>query len=271
MAKTIAITNQKGGVGKTTTAINLSYCLSALNKKILLVDIDPQANATSGIGFNKSEIKKNIYNVLIGDSSFDDVLLESKYKNLFLAPSNEQLTGSEIEMVSMIAREAILKNSLSEIKEQFDYIFIDCPPSLGLLTLNSLTAADAVLIPIQCEYYALEGLGQLIKTYHLVKQSLNNNLEINGVLLTMFDQRLNLSNQVAEEVKSYFYQKVKVYKTKIPRNVRISESPSFGQPVGIYSPTSQGAISYMNFAKEFLYNDTKESLRKRARGINPRS
>ena len=268
MGKIISITNQKGGVGKTTTAINLAYFLSALKKKILLIDIDPQGNTTSGLGYRKSGFAQNVYHVLIDSVPVENVIVKTQYENLDLIPSNDQLTGAEVEMVPMIGREMKLKESLEDIKKQYDYIFIDCPPSLGLLTLNSLTASDSLLIPIQCEYYALEGLGQLIKTFNLVKKRLNQPLFIQGVLLTMFDVRLNLSKQVAEEVRRYFDGKVVVYNTKIPRNVRISESPSFGKPVEIYAPHSQGAISYLDFAKEFLYNDYKKSFRQRVRRAN---
>lgn len=250
MAKIIAIANQKGGVGKTTTAVNLAACIASLGKKVLLVDIDPQGNATSGIGVDKNTTEKSIYNVLIGEESINSNIIKTKYENLFLLPSNIQLAGAEIELVMVISREYKLKNALDEVKDEFDYIFIDCPPSLGLLTLNALTAADTVLVPIQCEYYALEGLGQLMNTIGLVKKHLNKTLEVEGVLLTMFDARTNLSIQVVEEVKKYF--KDKVYKTIIPRNVRLSEAPSHGKPIIVYDSKSKGAEVYMELAREVL-------------------
>ncbi|KXG76383.1 Sporulation initiation inhibitor protein Soj [Fervidicola ferrireducens] len=250
MAKIIAIANQKGGVGKTTTAVNLAACIASFGKKVLLVDIDPQGNATSGIGVDKNTTEKSIYNVLIDEESINNNIIKTKYENLFLLPSNIQLAGAEIELVMVISREYKLKNALDEVKEEFDYIFIDCPPSLGLLTLNALTAADTVLVPIQCEYYALEGLGQLMNTIGLVKKHLNKALEVEGVLLTMFDARTNLSIQVVEEVKKYF--KDKVYRTIIPRNVRLSEAPSHGKPIIVYDSKSKGAEVYMELAKEVL-------------------
>ncbi|MCF6096265.1 AAA family ATPase [Thermovorax subterraneus] len=250
MTKVIAIANQKGGVGKTTTAVNLAACIASLGKKVLLVDIDPQGNATSGLGVDKNKTENSIYNVLIGEESIKKNLVKTKYENLFILPSNIQLAGAEIELVMMISREYKLKNAISEIKDEFDYIFIDCPPSLGLLTLNALTAADTVLVPIQCEYYALEGLGQLMNTISLVKRHLNKTLEVEGVLLTMFDPRTNLSIQVVEEVKKYF--KDKVYRTIIPRNVRLSEAPSHGKPIIVYDSKSKGAEVYMELAKEVL-------------------
>jgi chromosome partitioning protein len=268
MGKVIAIINQKGGVGKTTTAINLAYFLSAMNKKILLIDIDPQGNTTSGLGYQKSRFDRSIYHVLIDSCTIEEVIFKTEYENLFLAPSNEQLAGAEIEMVPMIGREMKLREAIKDVKDQYDYIFMDCPPSLGLLPLNSITASDSILIPIQCEYFALEGLGQLIQTFNLVKKRLNPQLFIQGVVLTMYDTRLNLAKQVADEVQKYFDGKVVVYHTKIPRNVRISEAPSFGKPVEIYAPHSLGAVSYMDFAKEFLYNDYKESFRQRPRSTN---
>ncbi|SHM18229.1 chromosome partitioning protein [Caldanaerovirga acetigignens] len=250
MAKAIAIANQKGGVGKTTTAVNLAACIASFEKKVLLIDIDPQGNATSGLGLDKYKTENSIYKVLVDEESIKKNIEKTRYENLFILPSNIQLAGAEIELVMMISREYRLKNAIKEIKDEFDYIFIDCPPSLGLLTLNALTAADTVLVPIQCEYYALEGLGQLMNTISLVKKHLNKNLEVEGVLLTMFDPRTNLSIQVVEEVKKYF--KDKVYRTIIPRNVRLSEAPSHGKPIIIYDSKSKGAEVYMELAKEVL-------------------
>lgn len=250
MARTMAIANQKGGVGKTTTSINLSACLGVLDKKVLLIDIDPQGNSTSGVGINKDNIKKTVYNVVINDEPIKDNIYKTKFKNLYILPSNIELAGAEIELVPAISREYRLKNALGEIREKFDFIIIDCPPSLGLLTLNALTAADTVLVPIQCEYYALEGLGQLMNTISLVQKHLNPNLEVEGVLLTMFDARTNLSIQVVDEVKKYF--RNKVYSTIIPRNVRLSEAPSHGKPIIKYDRRSRGSEVYMDLAKEVL-------------------
>ncbi|MGB9812592.1 MAG: ParA family protein [Thermovenabulum sp.] len=250
MSKIIAIANQKGGVGKTTTAVNLSSCIAYLGKKVLLIDIDPQGNSTSGLGIEKEKIKESVYNLLINDETIEKNVIETKYKNLYIVPSNIQLAGAEIELVMMENREYLLKKSLESVREKYNFIIIDCPPSLGLLTINALTAADSVLIPIQCEYYALEGLSQLMNTIKLVQRSLNKNLEIEGVLLTMFDARTNLSIQVVEEVKKYF--KNKVYKTIIPRNVRLSEAPSHGKPIIAYDPKSKGSEVYMELAKEVL-------------------
>lgn len=250
MAKTISIANQKGGVGKTTTATNLSACLAKLGKKILLVDMDPQANATSGIGINKNTLAFSIYDVIINDKEITEVILRTGYESLEIVPSHTDLTGAEVELTSMMARDSKLKTRLSNIRSNYDFIIIDCPPSLGLLTINSLTASDSVLIPIQCEYYALEGLSQLLYTVELVKKNLNPPLEIEGILLTMYDSRTNLSNQVTNDVKSYF--KEKVYNTVIPRTVKLSEAPGFGKPIIYYEEKSIGAESYSKLAMEFL-------------------
>jgi len=250
LARIIAIANQKGGVGKTTTAINLSACIAVAEKRTLLIDIDPQANTTSGLGIDHSSDNKSIYEVIIEEEDINNIILSLEISYLDLIPSNIRLVGAEIELVNIIGREKILDGIIKNIKEEYDYIFIDCPPSLGLLTVNSLTAADSVLIPIQCEYYALEGLSQLLKTIRLVQKNLNSKLEIEGVLLTMFDNRLNLSNQVSDEVKKFFEDKV--FNTVIPRNVRISESPSFGKPIILYDAICKGTESYMNLAREVI-------------------
>ena len=252
MGKIVTIANQKGGVGKTTTAVNLSTCLAKSGKKVLLVDADPQGNATSGLGIEK-DVEYSVYDVMINDVAVKQTLKNSCVKNLKVCPSNINLAGAEVELVSMMSREHRLKEKLDEIKNEFDYIIIDCPPSLGLITLNSFTASDTVLIPIQCEYYALEGLGQLINTINLVKKHLNKNFEIEGALLTMYDIRTNLSNQVVKEVKNYFGDKV--YKTVIPRNVKLSEAPSYGMPITVYDSRSKGAKCYDKFTKEFLKNN----------------
>ena len=250
MARVIAIANQKGGVGKTTTAVNLSACLARLGKKVLLIDTDPQGNATSGLGINSRETESSVYDVLINAANIKDVLVETDYKNLFVCPSSPALSGAEVELVSVMGREYQLKTAVREISGEYDYIFIDCPPSLGLITLNAFTACDSVLVPIQCEYYALEGLSGLTGTIKRVKSVLNKDIEIEGVLLTMFDARTNLAIQVVDEVKKFFPQKV--YKTIIPRNVRLSEAPGFGQPVIVYDPASKGAESYLDLAEEIL-------------------
>lgn len=252
VGRTIAIANQKGGVGKTTSSVNLSACLAYLGKKVLLIDIDPQGNATSGVGVNKGDVDQCIYEVLIDDVDVKSTIMETKVENLHVVPATISLAGAEIELVSTISREARLKNALAEVKDMYDYIIIDCPPSLGLLTLNSLTASDAIIIPVQCEYYALEGLSQLLSTIRLVQKHLNHDLMIDGVLLTMLDARTNLGMQVIEEVKKYFQEKV--YKTIIPRNVRLSEAPSHGEPIIIYDPKSRGAEVYLELAKEVIHN-----------------
>ena len=250
LVKVIAIANQKGGVGKTTTSVNLSACLADLGKKVLLVDLDPQGNSTSGFGFDKTKIKQSIYDVLVNDTPVEGVILQTKIENLRLLPATIQLAGAEIELVSIMSRETKLKRVLDKIKYNYDYIIIDCPPSLGLLTINSLTAANSVLVPIQCEFYALEGLSQLMNTITLVQKNLNPALSLEGVVLTMFDARTNLSIQVVDEVKSHF--RHKVYQTIIPRNVRLSEAPSHGQPITRYDPKSKGAEVYTDLAKEVI-------------------
>ena len=252
MGKVISVANQKGGVGKTTTTVNLSTILAKKGKKVLLIDTDPQGNATSGLGITK-EVELSVYDVLVGDTEINETIQEIAIKNLKVCPSNISLAGAEVQLVSMMSREQRLKAKLDIIKNDFDYILIDCPPSLGLITLNAFTASDTVLIPVQCEYFALEGLGQLLNTVNLVKKHLNKNLEIEGALLTMYDARTNLSNQVVKEVKKYFENKV--YKTVIPRNVRLSEAPSYGMPITIYDPRSKGAKAYEKFAKELLKNN----------------
>lgn len=249
MGKIISVANQKGGVGKTTTTINLSTMLAKKGKKVLLIDADPQGNATSGVGAEK-DVEFSTYDILVGDTEMNEVVEKTVIKNLLVCPSNINLAGAEVELVSMMSREQRLKEKLENIKDEFDYILIDCPPSLGLITLNAFTASDSVLIPVQCEYYALEGLGQLLNTINLVKKHLNKNIEIEGALLTMYDARTNLSNQVVKEVKKYFNDKV--YKTVIPRNVRLSEAPSYGMPITEYDPRSKGAKMYEKFTKEFL-------------------
>lgn len=253
VAKIIAIANQKGGVGKTTTSVNLSACLAAEEKKVLLVDVDPQGNATSGYGVDKSKIEQSIYNVLVDGLPIQEAIQETIFKNLHILPATIELAGAEVELVSALSRETKLKRALDQIKKNYDYVIIDCPPSLGLLTLNSLTAADSVLMPIQCEFYALEGVSQLMNTVKLVQQNLNSDLTLEGVLLTMYDSRTKLSMQVAEEVKNHFQERV--YQTVIPRNVRLSEAPSYGQPIIEYDPKSKGAEVYRALAKEVIANE----------------
>lgn len=250
MGKIIAITNQKGGVGKTTTSVNLSACLATLGRRVLLVDIDPQGNATSGVGINKGDMDHCIYNVLVDEIEAKDVCVATNIKRLDIIPATIQLAGAEIELVPTISREIRLKKSLDQLRDQYDYIIIDCPPSLGLLTINALTSSDTVLIPVQCEFYALEGLSQLLNTIRLVQKNLNKNLMIEGVLLTMLDARTNLGLQVIEEVKKYFQDKV--YQSIIPRNVRLGEAPSHGQPIITYDPKSKGAEVYLELAKEVM-------------------
>ena len=252
MGKVISVANQTGGVGKKTTTVNLSTLLAKKGKKVLLIDTDPQGNATSGLGITK-ELELSVYDILVGDTTFNETVQDTAIKNLKICPSNISLAGAEVELVSMMSREHRLKVKLDEVKEQYDFVLIDCPPSLGLVTLNAFTASDSVLIPVQCEYFALEGLGQLLNTVNLVKKHLNKSLEIEGALLTMYDARTNLSNQVVKEVKKYFEDKV--YKTVIPRNVRLSEAPSYGMPISLYDARSKGAKAYDKLTKEFLKNN----------------
>ncbi len=250
MGRVIAIANQKGGVGKTTTTVNLSACLAVKGKRVLTIDIDPQGNTTSGLGIDKLAVKESIYDVIINDVPLSETVLSTKIKTLGLAPSTIHLAGAEVELVSVISREMRLKSAIAIIKNDYDFILIDCPPSLGLLTVNALTAADTILVPIQCEYYALEGLSQLMNTVRIVQKHLNPALKVEGVVLTMFDARTNLSIQVVEEVKKYFGNQV--YRTIIPRNVRLSEAPSFGLPIILYDEKSRGAESYMDLADEVI-------------------
>ena len=250
MGRIIAIANQKGGVGKTTTAMNLAGSLGILEKKVLLIDADPQANATSGVGHNPQEIKQGIYECLIGKAKASDCIISTQSPNLDLLPANIDLVGAELELVNLEQREYQMQKALAPIKDNYDYIIIDCAPSLGLLTLNALSASDSVIVPIQCEYFALEGLGKLLNTIKVVQQRLNINLEIEGLLLTMYDTRLRLSNQVVEEVKTHFQNMV--FKTIIHRNVRLGESPSFVETIVIHDATSKGAINYLNLANELL-------------------
>ncbi|MBR2410288.1 MAG: ParA family protein [Clostridia bacterium] len=250
MAKTVAVLNQKGGVGKTTTAVNLAACVGAKGKRVLLVDIDPQGNSTSGFGIDKRAIKVSSYDVLVGNNKAKEAVVHTEFQGVDLMVSNMNLAGAELEIIDIKNREALLKNQLARVSEEYDYIFLDCPPSLGLITLNALTASDTFLVPIQCEYYALEGLSQLMATVRNIKRLYNPYIELEGVLLTMYDGRLNLTQQVVEEVKKFFPKKV--YATTIPRNVRLSEAPSFGQPIIYFDKRSKGAEAYIDFADEFL-------------------
>lgn len=259
MGKCIAVANQKGGVGKTTTSVNLSSCLAAYGKKVLLIDTDPQGNASSGVGAEKEQITKSVYDIIINGDDIKNIIMKTDYHNLFLCPSNIDLAGAEIELVSENNREYLLRNAVAGIKDDYDFIIIDCPPSLGLLTLNSFVCADSIIIPIQCEYYALEGLSQLTNTVRSIKKAFNPSLEIEGVLLTMYDTRTNLSVQVAGEVKKYYGEKL--YKSVIPRNVRLSEAPSFGQPINIYDKHSKGSACYMNLASEVIKANKKRGGR----------
>ncbi len=255
--RVIAITNQKGGVGKSTTSVNLTSYLGYYGFKTLLVDIDPQSNSTSGLGIDSKKIKYSIYDVLISNHDPKEAITKTEFENLEAIPSVIQLAGAEVELVSAFKREYKLKDAISKIKNEYDYIIIDCPPALGLLTINALTAADEVIIPIQCEYYALEGLGQLINTIDLVKNNLNESLQITGAVMTMYDSRTKLAEQVIEEVKNYFSDKV--YLTVIPRNIRLSEAPSFGKPILLYDPECKGALAYKSLTKEVIENDTKRT------------
>ena len=253
MAKVIAVANQKGGVGKTTTAVNVSACLAAAGRKTLLMDTDPQGNATSGLGLDPRQLLASVYHVLLDGTPISNVTVETGLKRLSLVPANFDLVGAEVEMTALMAREGKLRTALQSVRDEYEYIIIDCPPSLGLLTLNSLTACDSILIPIQCEYYALEGLGQLLQTITLVQENLNSDLKIEGVLLTMQDKRLKLSEHVIAEVKKFF--QGQVYETIIPRNVRLSEAPSFGKPIILYDAKSTGARAYMKLVKEMVRDE----------------
>ncbi len=258
MSKIIALANQKGGVGKTTTAINLAASLAVLEKKVLIVDADPQGNATSGIGFDVRHIKASLYECLIDGKEASDVILESEIKGMDIIPSNIDLVGAEIEILNVPNREKVLKQLLEKVRHNYDFILIDCSPSLGLITVNSLTAADSIIIPVQCEYFALEGLGKLLNTIKIIQGSLNPDLQIEGFLLTMYDSRLRLSNQVVEEVKKHFQQMV--FETVIRRNVTLGEAPSFGKPVIMYDASSAGAKSYLNLARELLQKNNMTKM-----------
>lgn len=250
MGKIISIFNQKGGVGKTTTVVNLATYLADAGKTILLIDIDPQGNSTSGLGYNKNELNKTVYETILGDLSIDECIHPTEQDNLDILPSNNTLAGAEVELSSMAEKEFLLKQSMTTIIEKYDYVLIDCPPSLSLLTINTLTASDSVIIPIQCEYYALEGVSDLMNTFNLVKEHINPDIDIEGILITMYDGRTNLSEQVEEEVRRYF--KTKVFETIIPRNISLAEAPSYGKSILEYNPRSRGAKAYQALAKEFL-------------------
>ena len=260
MGKIISLANQKGGVGKTTTTINLAASLAVLEKKVLVIDADPQANATSGLGFDVSKVQSSIYECIVDDIEASKVVLKTQIENLDLIPSHIDLVGAEIEMLNMPNREKVLKNAIEHLKQSYDFIFIDCSPSLGLITVNALTASDSVVIPVQCEYFALEGLGKLLNTIKIIQNRLNPELAIEGFLLTMFDGRLNLSNQVYEEVKHHFQEMV--FETIIQRNVKLSEAPSYGKPVVLYDASSRGAINHMNLAREILQRNEMTQMSK---------
>jgi chromosome partitioning protein len=253
MGRIIAVANQKGGVGKTTTSINLSACLAAKGKKVLVIDIDPQGNTTSGYGIEKNELENTIYELILGDCTIEDSIIKDVLPNISILPSNVNLAAAEIELIGVEKKEYILKNEVDWVKDRYDFIIIDCPPSLSLLTVNAMTTADKVLVPIQCEYYALEGLSQLIHTINLVKERLNPDLDMDGVVFTMYDSRTNLSSQVVENVRKNLTQKV--YDTVIPRNIRLAEAPSYGKPINIYDPKSAGAESYLALAEEVIKNN----------------
>lgn len=266
MGKVIAIANQKGGVGKTTTAVNLAASLAVTEHETLLIDIDPQANATSGVGFDSKTLRKTAYEVLIGELPAEEAAIKTSVPFLSLIPSHINLVGSEIEMVNEESRENKLRTALKDIRTKYEFTIIDCPPSLSLITLNALTAADAVLIPVQCEYYALEGLGQLLNTINMVKKAFNPSLDIEGVLMTMYDSRLRLSNQIVDEVKKYFGEKV--FNTIITRNVRLSEAPSFGKPILLYDAVSSGSKNYMDLAQEILKNYQQQNAQHRNAAVH---
>ena len=255
MGRVIAVANQKGGVGKTTTAINLSACLAEKGQKVLAIDMDPQGNMTSGLGIDKDEVEKNIYDLMIGQVGVEEVLQKEAIENLDVIPTSIDLSAAEIELIGVDDKEFIIRNAVAPIKDNYDYIIIDCPPSLSMLTINAMTTADSVLVPIQCEYYALEGLSQLIHTVELVKERLNPILEIEGVVFTMYDARTNLSLQVVENVKENLQQNI--YKTIIPRNIRLAEAPSYGMPINLYDPKSAGAEAYLALAEEVIRNNRK--------------
>lgn len=250
MGKVIAVANQKGGVGKTTTSINLSAALAARGKKVLLIDTDPQGNATSGFGIDKNDLENTIYELVLGECTISDCIIKSVVENVSVVPANVNLAAAEIELIGVEKKEYILKNEVDYVRDEYDYIIIDCPPSLNMLTINAMTTADSVLVPIQCEYYALEGLSQLIHTVNLVKERLNSRLKMEGVVFTMYDSRTNLSNQVVENVKNNLNQRI--YQTMIPRNIRLAEAPSFGMPITKYDPKSSGAEAYMSLADEII-------------------
>ena len=259
MGKIISIGNQKGGTGKTTTTINLAAAVAQAGKKVLIIDSDPQGNTTSGVGVNKNELELSVYDLLLAKATTKETIIENVAKNLDIIPCNINLTGAEIELVGVMSRETRLRGAIDQVIEEYDYVFIDTPPSLGLITLNSLVASQSIIIPIQCEFYALEGVSQLISTLNLIREGLNPNLVIEGVLLTMADYRTNLTNEVIGEIRSYF--KEKVYETIIPRNIRLSEAPSHGKPITDYDPTSIGAQKYRSLAEELIRNNEKSSNR----------